>query len=371
MSRNIINSHNAVIAAQDSSVAWSTADQSVVLYKLAQSFTHSANFPRQSSKQLGKQGSVYRGFFQQPDVQLDISYIPEPNFSNEVLGRFIDTTSSWGSEFKNMFDTTDSTNFYIFIDENQEDNFLDEITFYSSLNLSGASAMAFGNCYPTSYSLSYGVGTLPTVSTSYICSNMVFDNLTGAYMEMPAINLTGGNNDNVGRCDFTFGTSLSSATFEKKPPVVNPTDPYSSITLQNLQVGGQNISGVHLVQSVDMSVDLARVAEYGLGSDFAYGRKPQFPAQGSFNVSSLVSGFGNGAITGVLNSDESYDFQLVLASGSDKFEGGGAKMIYEIEDAKLNSFEYGMPINEIMTFSASFSFEVTQTKGLKLSGTYY
>jgi len=364
MARNIIKSNIAVIAAQDATEAWSTSDQSVILYKLAQNFDYSVSFPRQNSKQLGGQELVYRGFFQQPDVQLNISYIPEPSFWNEVMGRFIDTTEDdWEDGFKNMFDTTDSTNLYVFVGGDQTDDFLDKITFFSSLDLSGDSAIAFGNCYPTSYSLNYGVGTLPVVSTSYICSNVVFDNLTGTSMEMPAINLTGGNNDNVGRCDFIFGM-LPTASDPKKPPVVNPTDPNSSITLQNLQVGGQNISGLHFVQSVDMSVELPRVSDYGLGSDFAYGRKPQFPAQGSFNVSSLVSGFESGSITGVLNNDESYDFQLVLASGS-------VKMIYQIEDAKLDSLKYEMPVNELMPFSAAFSFEVTQTKGLKISGTYY
>lgn len=364
MARNIIKSNIAAIASQDTTEAWSTVNESVALYKLAQSFDYSVSFPRQDLKQLGNQELVYDGIFQQPDVQLNISYIPEPNFSNEVRGRFIDSTSSWTSEFKNMFDTTDSTNLYVFVSENQTDDFLDKITFYSSLNLSGSSAIAFGNCYPTSYSLNYGIGTLPIVSTSYICSNAVFDNLTGTSMEMPAINLTGGNNDNVGRCDFTFAIDLSSASLEKKPPLVNPTDADSSITLQNLQVGGQNISGLHLVQSVGMSVELPRVSNYGLGSDFAFGRKPQFPAKGSFNVSSLVSGFESGTITGVLNNDENYDFQLVLASGS-------KKMIYQIEDAKLTSYNYSMPVNNQMAFDAEFSFEVTETKGLKISGTYY
>ena len=81
-------------------------------------------------------------------------------------------------------------------------------------------------------------------------------------------------------------------------------------------------------------------------------------------MSSQVSGFESGAMTGVLNSDELYQFDLTL-------EASGKSMVYRIEDAKLGSYNYSMDINGRMNFDADFSFEVTQEKGLKLSGTYY
>ena len=371
MARRYTKRNNAVIAAQDTTVAFSTANQSLKLYLMSQNFNYSVSFPTQKLKQLGAEDPAFQETFSQPDVNLNISYIPEPNCSNEVMGRFIDTTSNWTSQFKNMFDVEDqysATNLYVLVGDDQGGDFLDKIEFYSSLNLSGDSALAFGNCYPTSYSLSYGVGTMPVVSTSYICSNMVFDPLTGTHMEMPAINLTGGNNDGVGYCDFTFATSLGSDAAEKSPAVINPTNSNSSVTLENLQVGGQNLSGVHYIQSVDMSVDLPRVSSYGLGNDYSYNRKPQFPAQGSFSVSSLVSGMDSGSITGVLSNNEDYSFQLILSSTP---AYASPKMIYEIEGAKLESVSYEMPLNGLMSFNASFSFAVTKDKGLRLSGTRY
>ena len=367
MARIYTKRNNAVIAAQDTTVAFSTANQSLKLYLMSQNFNYSVSFPTERSKQLGAENPVFQEIFSQPDVNLTISHIPEPNFSNEVLGRFIDSTSNWTSQFKNMFDVADAnsaTNLYVLVGDDQGEDFLDKIEFYSSLNLNGDSALAFGNCYPTSYRLSYGVGTMPVVSTSYMCSNMVFDPLTGTSMEMPAINLTEGNNNNVGRSLFTFAANLTSAALDKSPAIINPTDSNSSVTLENLQIGGQNISGIHYIQSVDMSVNLPRVSSYGLGNDYAYNRKPQFPAQGSFNVSSLVSGMDSGSITGVLANNEDYSFQLILASGSQK-------MIYEIEGAKLQSVNYEMPLNDLMRFNASFDFTVTKDKGLRLSGTRY
>ena len=350
MSRNIIRSNNAIVAAQDFYTAWSEGDDNLKLHKITQTLNYSIDYSRQQSKQIGSQDLSSNEIYNQPDVNLNITYIPEPEFSNEVQGRFLDTPplTSFQSIF-NPSDVKDSNNFYVFFSENQEESFLENslTSFDTDLNLSGDDAIAFGNCFPESYSLSYAVGGLPTVSTSYICSNAVFDHLTGTSMQKPAINLTGGT-----------------VALEKAPPIVNPTNAGSDVTLQNLQVGGQEISGKHLVQSVDMNVSIPRVSAYGLGNDYAFGRKRQFPANGSFSVSSQVSGFESGAMTGVLNSDQLYQFDLTL-------EASGKTMIYRIEEAKLGSYNYSMDINGRMNFDASFTFPVTQEKGLKLSGTAY
>jgi hypothetical protein len=254
-----------------------------------------------------------------------------------------------------------STNFYVFNDPVQHDDALVDITIGGGdINLSGYEIISFGNCFPTTYGLTYAIGALPIVSTSYICSNMEYILTTGTSGESPAINLTGGNKDNAALQVFNFQNG------KKEPQIVNQNDGDSSITLQNLQVGGQNIGGVHFIQALDMSVDLPRVSNYGLGNDFAYGRKATLPANGKFSVSSLVSGLYSGELTGVLGSDSAYDFELVLAS-----TGVDTKMVYQIEDAKLISYNYSMPVNNQMTFDAEFSFEVTETKGLKFSGTSY
>ena len=354
------------MVTQFSTTAFSTNNKDVILHKLAQTFDYSIDYSRQQSKQIGSQDLSTNEMYNQPDVSLNISYIPEPNFSNEVQGRFLNSTPK--DEFKNMFDagdSEDSTNFYVLVGENQGDSFINSIEFSGPVNdFNGDDAIAFGNCFPESYSLSYSIGDLPKVNTSYICSNAVFDHLTGTSMEMPAINMTGGNNDNVGRCQFYLRQDLTTKALEKAPPIVNQTNAGSDVTLQNLQVGGQEISGRHLVQSVNMNVSIPRVSAYGLGNDYAYGRKRQFPARGTFAVSSQVSGFESGAMTGVLNSDELYQFDLTL-------EASGKSMVYRIEDAKLGSYNYSMDINGRMNFDANFSFEVTQEKGLKLSGTHY
>ena len=48
--------------------------------------------------------------------------------------------------------------------------------------------LAFGNAFLTNYSLSYAIGGMPLVSTSYICSTMKFEQATGNSMEAVPVN---------------------------------------------------------------------------------------------------------------------------------------------------------------------------------------
>tara|TARA_R110002020_G_scaffold293798_1_gene509543 strand:+ start:174 stop:1280 length:1107 start_codon:yes stop_codon:yes gene_type:complete len=368
MARNILKSPNSFVAMTDSDTAFHemakvgppVLETDLNLYNTVQSCTYSVSFPRQNLKQIGTQEFAARDFFNQPDVQLNLSYIPEPSANNEIYGLFCGTGAVSG--FVNFFAgrLEASTNFYVFNTPEQEDDGFKSFKWNFDRNLSGWEVISFGNCFPTTYGITYGVGALPIVSTSYICSNMEYQIPTGASGNSPAINLISGNKNGAGPQVFNFNYGKTD------PQIVNQNDGDSSITLQNLQVGGQNISGVQLVQTVGMSVDLSRVSNYGLGNDFAYGRKATLPANGRFSVSSLVSGLNSGELTGVLGSDSGYDFELVLAS-----TGVDTKMIYQIEDAKLISYNYSMPVNNRMAFDAEFSFEVTETKGLKFSGTSY
>ena len=73
-------------------------------------------------KRLGAQSFAYQEMISQPDVSLNLSYILEPNISNEDRGRFLNGNSDWTAGSKNQFDSpegADSNNFCVLIEENQ------------------------------------------------------------------------------------------------------------------------------------------------------------------------------------------------------------------------------------------------------------
>ncbi len=360
MPRKIIKSNSTIVAVSNNTDAFSTSNIDLNLYSVVQNANYSVSFNRQPLKQVGTQALASRETFQQPDVQLNIAYIPEPRMENEIYGNFIKVSDF--TRYTHFFSGTlsNNNNFYILTHPEQSKDGLSDITMDGSdHDFSGWDAVAFGNCYPVSYGLSYGIGQIPTASTSFICSNMKFESLTGASMESPAINLESGNNNQVGLQVFQFDGGV------KNPQIVNPMDTGSSVQLENLQVGGQALSGIHFIQSLDLQVNLNRVSTYGLGSNFAYDRKALLPAEGNFSVSSLVSGVNDGDVTGLVSNDSSYDFDLVLESS------GGSRLAYKIQGAKLDSYNYTMPVNGLMNYDASFNFEITETSGLSISGKSY
>jgi hypothetical protein len=195
---------------------------------------------------------------------------------------------------------------------------------------------------------------------------MKFEQITGKDLQSVAINLDSGNNKEVGNQKFYYQEAVFS------PSVLNPTNTGSAVTMENLQVGGQPLGGVHCIQSVSLDVSMDRVSSYGLGNDYAYNRKLQLPANGTVAVSSLVSGFEygpnslTGFISGILNNEESYDFEFLFKKTDSLGNDGVAR--YTVEDAKLAAYSYSTVVNDVMTFDASFTFEITEEKGLRMSG---
>ena len=356
MTRNILKSNNTFIGAAflSNKEAFHTGNENLNLFNLVQSFNFSASLTHEKIKQLGSPTYVVDEAFIQPDITLDISYLPNTDLNNERYN-FFSLGSSNGLRPALRGTPNASTNFYVFNDPIQgEDGFAD-LSFSSNLNLSGYEVLAFGNAFLTNYSLNYAVGAMPLVATSYICSNTKFEEVTGSSMESVAINLESGNNNNVGNAKFNFSNGA------KSPAIVHPVGGESSVSMENLQVGGQVLSGIHYLQSVNLNVSLPRVSSYGLGSDYAYNRKLQLPAQGSFTASSLVSGLEDGDITGVLDDESSYSFDVILQSGTQK-------VLYRVEGAKLDSYSYGMDVNGQMSFDSQFSFPVNESEGLFISG---
>ena len=361
MAKNIIKSQNAIVAASNHTGSFSTFNINLNLINNIQNFAFSFALPHEKSKQIGSQQYAIDNTFTQPDVELTLSYLPESKLQNEINTNFLKIPDDYTKPIQALSGVLPYNRNFLFItNPTQGEDALSSITIDgSAIDLTGFEAASFGNCYLTSYGLSYSIDSLPIVTTTYIGSNAKFENLTGSDMQSPAINLISGNNSNVGQIEFSFASGI------KDPKIPTANDPNSSISFENLQVGGQAISGSHLVQSVDMSVALQRVSNYGFGSDFSYDRKAEMPANGSFSISSLVSGYENGNITGILDTEQTYGFDLVLSSTDSK------KIKYSISNARLESYSSSIPVNGIMSFDSSFTFPVNETVGLTLSGTDY
>ena len=357
MARNILKSHNSIMLMTESP-AFFTSNKTGVIYGGVIGSNFGFSVERERNKQIGTQDVVVNTLNRQPNVDLTIDYIFNPMLLNERSLGF-DTSEKKPPAFSDIKDKS-----YNFLLLNHPDEGSDGIAEYSGFipNFSGYEAVSFGNAYLNRYSVDYTINQLGRVNTSFVASNIKFEKLTGHNfnntVESPAINLENGTSLNVGNVLLSGFDDLPSRS---KPAVLNTKD--LTVSLEDLQVGGQRLSGTHFVQNLNMDLNFDRVGLYGLGSDYVYDRKLQFPIEGTVSVSSLVSGFLTGQASGLLKNESKYNFGLQFLDSTLSHTGR-----FEIEEARLESYTYGMDVNGEMSFDAQFSFTATENRGFRVSG---
>lgn len=360
MARDILKSNNSIVIAGQRP-AFTTGDRvgsdmSGAYMSAVQSVSVGFSQQRQKSKQIGSKDLAINDITRMPDVDLSISYYYTPAMLNEnALGLINDQTGSAKSSFFSGYDNLDQ-NFYIV---NHPDQGSDIISNGSSEieNLSSsAEVISIGNAFLTNYSLGFSVGSIPIVSTSYKSSNITIQNISSNEVENPAINLQSGNNNNVGSVAlkdaqvYGFGDYASLSRFD--PPLCSPTE--VNLTLQNLQIGGSPVSGDSHIQSFSFNIPINRVDLFGLGSDYPYGRKVQYPITSSVNLEFLVSGLATGEIASLITNESDYNFDIEVVDTESVYNH-----TFSFSNLKLENSSYQMNVNDQMTYSLSFSRELT------------
>ena len=363
MSRIVLNSANTAVLIGDSP-SFKTSDETGILFAGVQTASFSLPQTRQTQKQVGSYDYAVNDLIRHPDISLQINYLFSPSMANEsALGLTVFTaftpeiTAPVTADNSFLSGIEDkSYNFYLYNHPNQNFDAIKYLKNASSNSPNNGEIISFGNAYLTDYNLSFADGSLPTVSTTFKCSNMKAENyLTD--IESPAINLISGNNINVGNLDVSE-TKTQKEDFYGLGVGLDLTDPKTQqpgdfiLDLENLQVGGQNIGGSdHMIKSMSISIPVTRVDLHGLGSDYVRERKMQYPSRGNLSISSLVSKYETGFVSGLLRNESAYDFTVTAKSCDQEVE-----CEFGFSGLKLETFNYSVNVNEEMQYEASFSF---------------
>lgn len=370
MRRQILKSDSTFVLIGNSP-AWTTGQDSGRLFSLVQSSSVSVSSDRQSLKQIGSQHFVVNDVMRSPDVNLNIDYYMEPYCVNEFLLGFTGGDSTYVPAVQNL--KSKNNNFYFIIDTEANRDGLTLFRQSGTTNFSGFNAFSVGNCYLNSYSVGFSLGQVPVVSVGLVGSNMRMENITGSRISIPAINSISGNNLNSGYLDLSgvystiaaSGLSRVDNRSEFNPLVVSPNE--SEFSLENLQVGGIKLSDADapILQSLNLNLNLDRTPLYGLGSNYVYDRKLQYPIAGNVEIGCIVSGVATGTLNSLFTNETGYTIEVKYADFKSSATG-----FYKITDAKLDSFGLSMPVNNTMEFTANFSFQATDTTGLLIKREY-
>lgn len=432
-------------------------------------------------KQIGSDDYAVNEIFQAPKVNLTLDYLHSPYLNNELLLGF----NGSGSLYENALSGFNSknNNFYLVVDNRDFKEGFDEVKRTDPLNIdfSGFSVFSFGDCYLTNYSLNFSVGQIPSVNTTFACSNMKIDTIVDSErFEIVSGNFTwsgaktnaeskggrlavlnteekqnkvptqtesqlwiGATDTGVeGTWKWVDGTLLSNGytnwavnepnnfinedyalrdvngqwydsdgsyadgyiieygiletknqitipsvkqsgilnladsyhTLESGYVLANPegltefnlpiTSPMSSqFILDDLQVGGIKLESYNnpLLQSLSIDIDLSRNDLYGLGSNYVYDRKLTYPVNAKIDMSALVSGVGDGFISGILSNQQIYSFTIHSINNKNYATGS-----YKFNNCRLTNFNYSMPLNNVMTFNASFDCTIRNDAGFEM-----
>ncbi len=339
-----------------------------------QSANYSLNITRQDVNQFGQLARMEAIILEAPTVSFDMSYYLGDGFNEQAL-QFLNSSNLNGGFISGQIASTSGQNFYILTAPEGVD-----ANFNPSEGSTAYNTIGIGNAFLTDYTLDASVGSIPTVSVSFEGTNM--NATAGVSGTTGAVNagLTGGYSgvEGVG-IDPTLGTSLVNqkvghtgvgitgfgamlplgiqGTGSDIPSALRPGD----ITLSLGNADGDafvDLSGdgsAH-VQSVAISVPMARTPIDRLGSRFSFARVVDFPITPTLAVSAIVSDSQSASLTEIINDDQFIDNLQFTFKDSDTSNTPRAS--YKLTNLKLDSQSFSSSIGPNKTVDLNFSLSI-------------
>lgn len=333
-----------------------------------QSYDFSFNVDRQALKQVGSNAFASRQTQLAPDVSLNVSYLLEDGWNERYLG--LDFTSGvYANPLQSTFSTTGDRNFYVLI---AQDQYKDA---NASTSAQGYNVLGIGNAFMTNYEISLQVGGLASVNCSFVGANASVTNYTNDRF-VPAVNV-GSTGQTAQMANVRYGidfldNSRSSRYMTGFKNVFNSGCSYDGcvITATPTLVSGMRFGlDFENFQSLQISIPFERKALYGFGSNYPTTRKIQIPVIGTLSVDSLVDSFQAENLANTFKAEDvsisGYNFDILFRN-SNRVNKFGVR----IQNARLDSYSIGASIGDRTFIQTSWSFEVTPTTGILLSGSF-
>ena len=394
---------------------------SVAKLDFIQSYDFSFDVERSALKQIGSAYLATRQTQLAPDVNLNLQYYLNRGWNEKFIGMDVGVTANgYRNPFSSIFTSNPDRNFYVVI---AQDNGRD---LNADTSFDGHNLLGIGNVYLTNYELSVGLNSLATVNLSFVGANAEISQVSSATFENPALFVSGSGtevitNQSIGILDgsrssrymtgysglFAGGcphggcqiTATSEAAgepdYEQYVYAYNDLISYYSDNIyptisieewgklhytengqaENRQVPLTKGNAVKLgfdfdnFQSLSISVPIERKALYGFGNNHPFNRKVQKPIVGNLNIDSLVDSFTAENLAKSFQKEDvsisGYLFDIVFSN-----QANVKKFGVKVQNARLDSYSIGSTIGDRSVISTSWSFEVNESTGILMSGSY-
>ena len=333
-----------------------------------QSYDFSFDVDRAALKQIGSSYLATRQTQLAPDVNLNLQYYLNRGWNEKFIGMGVGVTADgYNNPFSTIFTSNQDRNFYVVI---AQDNGKD---LNADTSLNGHSVLGIGNVYLTSYELSVGLNSLATVNLSFVGANAEISQVSSATFENPALFVTGSGTE------VTSNQSIGILDASRSSRYVTG---YSGLFAGGCPHGGCQITATAEAsnalklgfdfdnfQSLSISVPIERKALYGFGNNHPFNRKVQKPIVGNLSIDSLVDSFSAENLMTRFNQEDvsisGYFFDIVFSN-----QANVKKFGVKVNDARLDSYSIGSTIGDRSVISTSWSFEINESTGILMSGSY-
>jgi hypothetical protein len=334
-----------------------------------QSYGFSFNMNRQPLKQIGSSAFASRQSQLAPDVNLEMSYLLNDGWNEKYLGLDF-TDNAYTNPLYTILTDDKDRNFYVMIANDQAKDAA------ASIVPTDFNVLGIGNTYIGSYNIKTSVGQMAEVSCQYVGANAQVTNYS-ALNYVPAVNTASAGQDSQlqnKKYGFNFyNASRPTRTETGFKGVFDGGCPSHSTTLTATANSGS--AGLHFgfifdnFQSLDIAIGLERKALYGFGSNYPFGRKIQKPIVGTVSLDSIVDTFEVEKLNSKFGAEDvsaaGYDFDIMFKNANqDK------KLGVKIQNAKMDSYSINGQIGDKSMIQTSWSFEITESTGILMSGSY-
>ena len=343
--------------------AYQSNETNLTGLKRIQSASVDFAFSRQRYKQIGSADFVGDINLTNPEITLGLNYLYSNGTNELMLGLNVDGAAGVLSGIRRP---NQSNNFYLLVSTGLNNQPLTELSntdFKDNYNV-----YSFGNCFLNTYSVKGGVGNLVSVDAEIQADNMQLVEYTTGY-DIPALNPSTNLPDKTHAYKIETGFFKNTTNQDGLIPSAFAPSGVKLTLPSNNNVPGLELTGVNqrsaFINSFDLSFSIERIALYGFGSIYPYGRRALLPVLGQLQFSALASEFASGDLNQLVRLDEnkevSQDFTI------DLLHSGSTGLQINIDNAKFDAQSFSPSIGNNAEITCNLSFSVSDTTGLRFS----
>ena len=363
----------------DSAPSWAGAIQDPVTGHVRLDFiqSHDLSFSvdRTPLKQIGSSAFATRQTQLAPDVNFSVNYLLNDGWNDNFIGLNINT-GSYQNPFSNIFNSENDRNFYLFITDRAGNDSIASNHGSSLLVDENLNVLGIGNCYLSNYNISLNVNGLASVSCDFLGANAEITKNFSTVGELtsPAINPTGSGE---------VSNQIIIFNINSNPPrepryltgfryIFDSGCPYQGCLISAspaLSSGLRFGFDFDNFQSLDISIPLERKSLYGFGNNYPSARKIQKPIIGTMSLSAIVDTFYAETLANTFEQEDKiisgFNFDITFGNWSQVPKFG-----IKIQNARLDSYSISQQIGPVSQIETSWSFEVNESTGILMSGSY-